>query len=214
MEFIDPELDQYVHEHSEAESELLNELNRETYLKVLQPRMLSGHVQGRILSMYSKLIQPKCILEIGTYTGYSALCLAEGLAAGGTLHTIEKNEELKPIINRYVERAGFNDRIKLHIGDALPIIESMDTKFDLVFIDADKTNYLNYYEAVLPKMKSGGCIIADNVLWSGKVLDEEELKNDPDTALLNEFNKAVTADDRVENVLLPVRDGLMVIRKK
>ncbi len=214
MEFIDPELDQYVHEHSEAESELLNELNRETYLKVLQPRMLSGHVQGRILAMYSKLIQPKCILEIGTYTGYSALCLAEGLAAGGTLHTIEKNEELKPIINRYVERAGFNDRIKLHIGDALPIIESMDTKFDLVFIDADKTNYLNYYEAVLPKMKSGGCIIADNVLWSGKVLDEEELKNDPDTALLNEFNKAVTADDRVENVLLPVRDGLMVIRKK
>jgi predicted O-methyltransferase YrrM len=214
MEFIDPELDQYVHHHSEAESDLLNELNRETYLKVLQPRMLSGHVQGRILSMYSKLIKPKFILEIGTYTGYSAICLAEGLAEGGTLQTIEKNEELQPIINRYVERAGFKDRIKLHIGDALPIIESMDCTFDLVFIDADKTNYLNYYEAVLPKMKSGGCIIADNVLWSGKVLDEEELKNDPDTALLNEFNKAVTADNRVENVLLPVRDGLMVIRKK
>jgi len=214
MEFIDPELDNYVHHHSKAESDLLNELNRETYLKVLQPRMLSGHVQGRILSMYSKLIQPNCILEIGTYTGYSALCLAEGLANGGTLHTIEKNEELQPIINRYIERAGFNDRIKLHIGDALPIIESMDTTFDLVFIDADKTNYLNYYKAVLPKMKSGGCIIADNVLWSGKVLDEKELKNDPDTSLLNEFNKAVTADDRVENVLLSVRDGLMVIRKK
>ncbi|MGB6035064.1 MAG: O-methyltransferase [Cryomorphaceae bacterium] len=214
MEFIDPELDKYVHHHTKAENDLLNELNRETYLKVLQPRMLSGHVQGRILSMYSKLIQPKRILEIGTYTGYSALCLAEGLAEGGILHTIEKNEELQSIINRYVERAELTDRIKLHIGDALPIIESMDATFDLVFIDADKTNYLNYYEAILPKMKSGGCIIADNVLWSGKVLDEKELKNDPDTAVLNEFNKAVTADERVENVLLPVRDGLMVIRKK
>jgi predicted O-methyltransferase YrrM len=214
MEFIDPELDTYVHHHTEAESDLLNELNRETYLKVLQPRMLSGHVQGRILSMYSKLIQPKCILEIGTYTGYSALCLAEGLAEGGTLHTIEKNEELQPIINRYVERAEFNDRIKLHIGDALPIIESMDATFELVFIDADKTNYLNYYEAVLPKMKSGGCIIADNVLWSGKVLNEKELKNDPDTAALDQFNKTVKADDRVDNVLLPVRDGLMLVRKK
>lgn len=214
MEFIDQALDRYVHQHTEAESDLLNELNRETYLKVLQPRMLSGHVQGRILSMYSKLIQPKCILEIGTYTGYSALCLAEGLAEGGTLHTIEKNEELQPIINRYVQRAGLEDKIKLHIGDALPIIESMDAHFDLVFIDADKTNYLNYYEAVLPKMKSGGCIIADNVLWSGKVLDESELKNDPDTAALDQFNKAVMADARVENVLLPVRDGLMLIRKK
>ncbi|MCZ4410226.1 O-methyltransferase [Cryomorphaceae bacterium 1068] len=214
MEFIDAELDQYVHDHSEAESELLNELNRETYLKVLQPRMLSGHVQGRILSMYSKLIKPECILEIGTYTGYSAICLAEGLGERGILHTIEKNEELKPIIDQYFKRAGFRDKIELHIGDALPIIESMDATFDLVFIDADKTNYLNYYEAVLPKMKSGGCIIADNVLWSGKVLDEDELKNDPDTAVLNEFNKAVTADDRVENVLLPVRDGLMLIRKK
>jgi caffeoyl-CoA O-methyltransferase len=214
MEFIDPELDQYVHRHSEAESELLNELKRETYLKVLQPRMLSGHVQGRILSMYSKLIRPERILEIGTYTGYSAICLAEGLTDGGTLDTIEKNNELLPIINRYVERAGLSDKIKLHIGNALPIIESMDATFDLVFIDADKTNYLNYYEAVLPKMKSGGCIIADNVLWSGKVLDEKELKNDPDTRVLDEFNKAVTADKRVDNVLLPVRDGLMVVIKK
>ena len=214
MEFIDPELDKYVHQHSEAESELLNDLNRETYLKVLQPRMLSGHVQGRILSMYSKLIKPQRILEIGTYTGYAALCLAEGLAEGGVLHTIEKNEELQPIINRYVERAGFMDRIKLHIGDALPIIESMNATFDLVFIDADKTNYLNYYEAVLPKMKSGGCIITDNVLWSGKVLDESELKNDPDTAALDQFNKRVTEDARVDNVLLPVRDGLMIVRKK
>ncbi len=214
MEFIDPELDQYVHRHSEAESDLLNDLNRETYLKVLQPRMLSGHVQGRILSMYSKLIRPERILEIGTYTGYSAICLAEGLTDGGTLDTIEKNNELLPIINRYVERAGLSDKIKLHIGNALPIIESMDATFDLVFIDADKTNYLNYYEAVLPKMKSGGCIIADNVLWSGKVLDEKELKNDPDTRVLDEFNKAVTADKRVDNVLLPVRDGLMVVIKK
>ena len=214
MEFIDPELDQYVHDHCAVESELLNALNRETYLKVLQPRMLSGHVQGRILSMYSKLIQPNCILEIGTYTGYSALCLAEGLAEGGTLHTIEKNEELQPIISRYVGRAGLEDKINLHIGDALPIIESMDATFDLVFIDADKTNYLNYYEAVLPKMKVGGCIIADNVLWSGKVLVELELKNDPDTAALDKFNKAVMADERVDNVLLPVRDGLMLIRKK
>lgn len=214
MEFIDPKLDHYVHQHSEAESEILNELNRETYLKVLQPRMLSGHVQGRILSMLSKLIQPKCILEIGTYTGYSALCLAEGLTDGGTLHTIEKNEELQPIINRYIDRANLKGKIKLHIGDALTVIKSMQNTFDLVFIDADKTNYLNYYEAVLPKMKSGGCIIADNVLWSGKVLEEAELKNDPDTAALDEFNKAVTADDRVENVLLPVRDGLMLMRKR
>ncbi|HKK40315.1 MAG TPA: O-methyltransferase [Cryomorphaceae bacterium] len=214
MEFIDPALERYVHNHSQKESELLNDLNRETYLKVLQPRMLSGHIQGRILSMYSKLIQPKCILEIGTYTGYSAICLAEGLATGGVLHTIEKNEELKPIANRYFEKAGLKDRIQLHNGDALPIIQSMEETFDLVFIDADKTNYINYYEAVLPKMKSGGCIIADNVLWSGKVLDEEELDKDPDTSVLNEFNKMVSNDERVDNVLLPVRDGLMVIRKK
>jgi predicted O-methyltransferase YrrM len=214
MEFLDPELDQYVHHHTQKESDLLNELNRETYLKVLQPRMLSGHVQGRILSNYSKLLRPETILEIGTYTGYSAICLSEGLAPNGTLHTIEKNEELKPIINRYFEKAQIADRVKLHIGEALPIIESLDSTFDLVFIDADKTNYLNYFEAVLPKMRQGGLIIADNVLWSGKVIEESELKNDPDTAALHEFNKAVTADDRVENVLLPVRDGLMLIYKK
>jgi len=214
MEFLDPKLDHYVHQYCQEESTLLHELNRETYLKVLQPRMLSGHVQGRILSMYSKLIRPKTILEIGTYTGYSAICLAEGLAADGTLHTIEKNEELTPIIKRYLSRAGIENRVKLHIGEALPFIEAMDQTFDLVFIDADKTNYLNYFKAVLPKVRQGGLIIADNVLWSGKVIEEKELKNDPDTAALHKFNEAVTSDERVENVLLPVRDGLMLIYKK
>lgn len=214
MEFLDPALETYVHQYSQEETEILNELNRETYLKVLQPRMLSGHVQGRILSMYSKLVRPRIILEIGTYTGYSAICLAEGLAPEGTLHSIEKNEELKPIINRYLQKAGIAERVMLHFGEALPLIESMDLSFDLIFIDADKTNYLNYYELVLPKLRRGGLIIADNVLWSGKVTDSTERKKDRDTAALHEFNEAVASDDRVENVLLAVRDGLMLIYKK
>ncbi len=214
MEFIDPALDNYALTHSEKESELLNSLNRETYLKVLQPRMLSGHLQGRVLSMFSKMISTECILEIGTYTGYSALCLAEGLSSNGVLHTIEKNEELEPMITKYIDQSERKEAIRLHFGNALDVIKELSIRPDLVFIDADKTNYLNYYEAVLPNMKSGGFLIADNVLWSGKVLDEEERKADPDTLALHEFNERVTKDDRVENVLLPIRDGLMVIRKK
>jgi len=214
MEFIDKKLDEYIHQHSQKESSLLHELNRETYLKVLQPRMLSGHVQGRILSMLSHMIRPKIILEIGTYTGYSAICLSEGLQEDGKLHTIEVNEELRPMINGYFKKAGIEKNTELHIGNALEVMESIPGNFDLVFIDADKTNYLNYYQAILPRVNKGGIIIADNVLWSGKVLDEDALNNDPDTAALHKFNRFITEDDRVENVLFSDRDGLMVIRKK
>jgi predicted O-methyltransferase YrrM len=214
MEFLDPELDRYVESHTQAESPLLQELNRHTHLKVLQPRMLSGHLQGRILSMFSKMIVPENILEIGTYTGYSAICLSEGLAVNGRIHTIEKNPELKALIDEYFAKAGIQDRITLHIGDALEIIEDIEEKFDLVFIDADKANYINYYRLVLPMVSPGGYIIADNVLWSGKVLSKSEMEKDQDAKTLHEFNKMVLADDSVENVLFPVRDGLMVIRKK
>jgi predicted O-methyltransferase YrrM len=213
MEFLDPKLDEYIGRHTTPETDLLNQLNRETWIKVLQPRMLSGHVQGRILSMLSSMMAPKRILEIGTYTGYSAICLAEGLQEGGELHTIEINEELRPMIENYLDRANLKNTVKLHIGAATEIIDQIDGEFDLVFIDADKTNYLNYYKKVLPRVRKGGCIIADNVLWSGKVIEREELKKDPDTAALNEFNAFVTKDDRVQNVLFSDRDGLMVMRK-
>jgi len=214
MEFIDPELDRYVGVHTREESPVLEELNRHTHLKVLQPRMLSGHLQGRILSMFSKMVSPKRILEIGTYTGYSAICLAEGLAPEGELHTIEKNEELRPLIDEFLHKAGISDRVKLHIGDALRVMDEIDGPFDMVFIDADKSNYIHYYEKALPVLRPGGYIIADNVLWSGKVLDEEEKKSDADAMTLHEFNEKVANDRRVENVLFPVRDGLMVIRKR
>ncbi|MEM9050579.1 MAG: O-methyltransferase [Bacteroidota bacterium] len=213
MEFLDPKLDAYIGKHTQAENEILSELNRETYIKVMQPRMLSGHVQGRILSMISNMVKPKKILEIGTYTGYSALCLSEGLPENGELHTIEVNEELEPMIKRYFEKAGIENMTTLHIGNALEIIENLGGDFDLVFIDADKTNYLNYYKSILPRVNQGGIIIADNVLWSGKVIEKSELKTDPDTAALNEFNQYVTSDDRVENVLFSDRDGLMIMRK-
>ena len=213
MEFLDPKLDAYIGKHTQAENEILSELNRETYIKVLQPRMLSGHVQGRILSMISNMVKPKRILEIGTYTGYSAICLSEGLEENGELHTIEVNEELEPMIRRYFEKAGIEHLTTLHIGKALEIIENLEGDFDLVFIDADKTNYLNYYKSILPRVNQSGIIIADNVLWSGKVIDKSELKTDPDTAPLNELNQYVTSDDRVENVLFSDRDGLMIMRK-
>ena len=213
MEFLDAKLDAYIGKHTQRESETLSELNRETYIKVLQPRMLSGHVQGRILSLISKMIRPKRILEIGTYTGYSAICLSEGLRNDGELHTIEINEELEPMIMRYFKKAGIENKTKLHFGNALEVLENLLGEFDLVFIDADKTNYLNYYKMVLPRLRKGGIIIADNVLWSGKVLEESELRNDPDTAAINEFNQYITSDSAVENVLLSDRDGLMVMRK-
>ncbi len=212
MDFLPESIEQYVSKHTEKEPEILAELNHETWEKVLIPRMLSGHIQGRILSMLSHMIQPKYVLEIGTYTGYSALCFAEGLQKEGKIHTIDINEELEPMVNRYIEKSGLKNKIINHIGNALDIIPTLTETFDLVFIDADKTNYSNYYDLVFDKVKTGGYIIADNVLWSGKVVDEKE-NNDPDTAALKDYCKKVNDDDRVQNVLFPVRDGLMIVRK-
>jgi len=209
MEFIDEKIEQYAELHTSNEPYYLEELNRETQQKVLMPRMLSGHLQGRILSMLSKLKQPKRILEIGTYTGYSALCLAEGLVKEGKLHTIDRNEELAGIVNKYVALAKMEDKIELHIGNALEIIPTLNEKWDIVFIDADKDNYVNYYNLVIDKMDSGGLIIADNVLWSGKVLNASD-KNDFETKTLKKLNNLVKNDARVSNILLPVRDGLLI----
>jgi len=212
MEFIEEELARYVEEHSQPESELLKKINRETHLEVLRPRMLSGHLQGRVLSMLSKMIRPKSVLEIGTYTGYSALCIAEGLAEGGKIITIDKNEELEARVRQYVKESPYGQQIELRIGDALEILPTLEEDFDLVFIDADKANYLNYFNLVIDRLHSGAYLIADNVLWSGKVIEQVE-EGDVDTHALIEFNKAMQHDNRVENVLFPIRDGLMVIRK-
>lgn len=213
MEFLDAELEAYVNAHTTPESRHLNALSRETHLKVLQPRMLSGHLQGRVLSMLSHMIRPKKVLEIGTYTGYSAICIAEGLAEGGHIHTIDINEELQPIVEKYLDLTGNTEKVTMHIGNAIEIIPNIAGPFDLVFIDADKTNYLHYYEKVLEKVRPGGYIIADNVLWSGKILDQKEIEKDPDTKALAAFNTFIINDERVENVLFPIRDGLMIARK-
>ncbi len=212
MEFLDPKLDEFVCNHSEKEPELLYELNRDTHLNVLQPRMLSGHLQGRVLSMLSHMIRPKRILEIGTYTGYSALSMAEGLQEGGEIITIDINEELETRIKSYFDKSGYGDAIDLRIGNAMEIIPTLDKNFDLVFIDADKDNYLNYYKMIIDDLPSGAYIIADNVLWSGKVIDEKETM-DLDTRSLVEYNEFMQNDERVQNVLFPVRDGLMICRK-
>jgi predicted O-methyltransferase YrrM len=212
MEFIAQELDQYCCNHSAEENDLLKRINRETYLEVLQPRMLSGHFQGRVLSMFSKMIQPKRILEIGTYTGYSALCLAEGLTSEGKLVTIDVNEELASRVQSYFDVSPFSKQIRYVISPALDVIPTLKEEWDIVFIDADKQNYIEYYEMVLPYVKAGGYIILDNVLWSGKVVDLD--KNDKDTALLRKLNAIIHEDTRVEEVLLPIRDGLMIARKK
>ncbi len=213
MNFIDEKIESYSLLHSKPESPLLKKINRETHAKVMMPRMLSGHLQGNVLSMLSKMIQPKNILEIGTYTGYSAICLAEGLQKGGALHTIDINEELEKMVKGFFKEAGMLDRIHFYNGNALNIIPTFDITFDIIFIDADKKNYAAYYDMVFDKVKSGGYIIADNVLWSGKILDAPE-KMDSDTKAIDLFNKKVNEDDRVENILLPVRDGLMIARKK
>jgi caffeoyl-CoA O-methyltransferase len=213
MEFIDEDLQRYAEEHTSPESELLHKVNRQTHLSVMKPRMLSGHMQGRLLSMFSHMIKPKQVLEVGTYTGYSALCLAEGLQQGGTLHTIDINEELEDRVRGYFEEAGLSQSIKYYIGNALDVIPTIDATFDLVFIDADKINNAAYYDMVIDRMAPGGYIIADNVLWSGKVLEKYRKKLDEDTAALLAFNKKVHDDPRVENILLPIRDGLMVARK-
>lgn len=211
MHFISDKLEQYVADHSQLEPELLAKLSKETHQKVLQPRMLSGHFQGRVLSMLSKIINPKHILEIGTYTGYAALCLAEGLQKGGTLDTIDINEELEEIQQKYFELSEYSDQIFQHIGDAIEIIPTLNKTFDLVFIDADKENYINYFHLIVPMMNKGGIILSDNVLWSGKVLQEVK-HNDKTTPILLEYNKIINEDPRVETVLLPIRDGLTVTR--
>ena len=211
MEFIDPLLDKYVCEHTANESDLLKKINRETHLEVLQPRMLSGHFQGRVLSMFSKMIRPERILEIGTYTGYSALCLAEGLTPNGKLVTIDINEELAARVRGYIAESTYAKQIDYLIGDAMELIPALNEKWDIVFIDADKDNYINYYHLVFPMVKVDGYIIADNVLWSGKVIDPSQ--HDKDTLILREYNQLVHQDDRVEEVLFPIRDGLMIARK-
>ncbi len=213
MEFLDEELDRYVCAHTENEPVVLHELNRDTHVNVLKPRMLSGHFQGRVLSMLSHMIQPTDILEIGTYTGYSAICLAEGMKDGGHLVTIDVNEELEDMVQQYIEKSGNSDKIKPVIGNAMEIVPGLKREFDIVFIDADKSNYINYYNMVFDKVRPGGYIMFDNVLWSGKVLKEVK-PNDKDTKVLVELNKMIHEDDRVQEVLFPIRDGLLIARKK
>jgi predicted O-methyltransferase YrrM len=211
MNFLPEKIDEYVVNNSQIEPQILQELTKETWQRVLNPRMLSGAFQGRILSMISKIINPKDILEIGTYTGYSAICIAEGISNEATIDTIDKNEELEDIQNRYFKKSGFRDQIKQHIGNALEIIPTLNKKFDLVFIDADKSNYCNYFNLVIGKMKKGGIILSDNVLWSGKVVEKLD-KKDIDTKALLEYNRLLNSDPRVETVLLPIRDGLSISR--
>ena len=209
--FINKDIFEYSEKYSQQEPKILQELNRETHLKVLNPRMLSGFFQGRLLSIISKLIKPKKVLEIGTYTGYSAICIAEGMNKNGIIHTIDKNEELNIIQKKYFKKSGLEDNIVQYNGCALEIIPKIEEKFDLIFIDADKENYINYFNLVMDKLNSNGVILADNVLWSGKVINSED--HDLTTNVLREFNKMVNKDNRVETILLPIRDGISIIRK-
>lgn len=211
MHFISPTLEQYAEAHSQSEPPLLQELSRRTHLNVLQPRMLSGHFQGRVLSLISKLIRPKTILEIGTYTGYATLCLAEGLSPEGIVHTIDVNEELQDLQREFFDRSGKGNQIVQHLGAAADIIPTLDANFDLVFIDADKQNYALYFDLIINKMRSGGIILSDNVLWSGKVVSPIK-PNDKQTLAIDLYNKKINNDPRVETVLLPIRDGLTVSR--
>ena len=211
MHFISQELEDYIEQHSEQEPQHLAALNKETYQKILLPRMLSGHFQGRVLSMLSKLIRPVNVLEIGTYTGYSALCLCEGMQENGQLHTIDIKEELVDFQRKHFDKSPWGNQIVQHLGEAIDIIPGLDLKFDLIFIDADKENYINYFEMIVPKMNKGGIILSDNVLWSGKVLEPLQ-KNDLSTKILLEYNQLLNNDARVETVLLPIRDGLTVSR--
>ena len=213
MHFISEAIEEYVVNHSENEPELLKELSRETHQKILQPRMLSGHYQGRVLSMISKLVRPKNILEIGTYTGYSALCLAEGMQNDGELHTIDHNEELFDFQRKYFDKSDYGKQIHQHLGNALEIIPKLDMTFDLAFIDADKENYSNYFNSIIDKLNPGGLILADNVLWSGKVIEKVDDK-DVDTKGVMAFNTLLKNDPRVETIILPIRDGLSISRKK
>ena len=211
MDFISEKLTQYISENSNTEPEILAKLNEETYQKVLQPRMLSGHIQGRFLSMISKMKSPTCILEIGTYTGYGTLCLAEGLSNGGKIFTIDRNEELLKIQNKYFEMSGKRDKIIQLTGNAKDILENLDESYYIVFIDADKENYIEYFNLVSERLNNNGIIISDNVLWSGKVLNSPS-KNDEETNILIEFNKTLNEDERFETIILPLRDGLSISR--
>ena len=210
MDFLPKEIEAYALAHTEDESDLLAKLNRETWAKVMTPRMLSGHLQGRVLSMFSKMISPKNILEIGTYTGYSALCMAEGLSTNGKLHTIECDEEVSLFAKRYFDMSEYKENIIQYTGNAMGIISSLEVEFQMVFIDADKENYSHYFDLVFDKLSVGGYIIADNVLWSGKVV---EAKQDEETKALVAYSKKVQQDKRVGNMLMPIRDGLMICRK-
>lgn len=212
MELLSKDIQKYVEDHIEPESELLRQIHRETHLHVLKPRMLSGHLQGRVLSILSHIIQPDRILEIGTYTGYATLCLAEGLTPTGKLITIDHNVELSIRTKSYFSKSAFANKIEMYVGHALEIIPGIKEMWDLVFIDADKENYVNYYQLVMSQMKSGGIIIADNVLWNGKVSDTRQ--KDKETEAIRTFNQHVHHDERVQNVLFPIRDGLMIIRKQ
>lgn len=205
-------LEEYISIHSDAEPEYLAQVNRATHVRMINPRMCSGHLQGRVLSMFCHMIKPKRILEIGTFTGYSALCMAEALPDNGLLHTIEIDDELEDFICQNIEGSEYASKIKLHIGDALTVIDSLNETFDLVFIDADKREYQAYYEAVLPKLRTGGFILADNTLWDAKVLKPVD-SNDWQTIEIMRFNDFIATDNRVEKVILPLRDGLTIIRK-
>lgn len=213
MDILSPVIQQYLEQHTNKEPELLRQLSRETHAKVLRPRMLSGHYQGRLLSLISQLVAPKNILEIGTYTGYSALCLAEGLREDGSLHTIDINEELYDFQRHYFDRSGMGERIHQHLGDACEIIPNLDLEFDLVFIDADKPNYPTYLDLIFDKLTPGGVLLSDNVLWSGKVSQDLQ-EGDTSTEALMEYNKKLATDQRFTTVILPIRDGLTISRKK
>lgn len=213
MHFLSADLQHYAEAHSQAEPPLLAALSRETHLRVLQPRMLSGHLQGRLLSLLSKLLSPSYIVEIGTFTGYATLCLAEGLPPEGVLHTIEANEEYQPIQDKYFQQSPYHSQIVQHFAPALEVLPSLPDGIELVFIDADKKNYLNYLEAILPKMRPGGVILSDNVLWSGKVVEAVK-DNDKHTQILMEYNQRLATDPRLETILLPIRDGISLARVK
>jgi len=213
MHFLPGKIDNYVVKHSQQEPKILQELSKETWQKVMNPRMISGAYQGRVLSILTKLINPKTILEIGTFTGYSTLCFAEGISKNGTIFTIDKNEELQELQQKYFEKSGYKNQIKTFVGNALEIIPTINEKFDLVFIDADKSNYINYFHLIIDKMNVGGIILSDNVLWNGKVVEELNPK-DKDTKALLAYNKLLNTDERVESVLLPIRDGLTISRVK
>lgn len=214
MDFLDKDLVTYLEAHTQEESPVLKELNRETYATMVNPRMLAGHLQGQVLQMLSKMIRPSQVLEIGTFTGYSSICLCEGLKEDGMLYTIDINEELQEVIDRYILKAGVKHKVKYYIGNAVDIIPTLNKKFDIVYIDADKENYCLYYDLVFDKVINGGFIIADNVLWSGKVLEKKKEEWDNDTIAIRTYNKKIHNDIRVENVLFPIRDGLMIARKK